>query len=146
MTYFFRPAPPAILAPLGIRYCLSKESKEQLKQMGWIPRAEELFKSKMVAVTTSSQVVFTDEAASWSLFESPLPVTPFYLSGTKAPEFLQHYRLAGDEVVIEVPPLVAARDVVATFVAQPGWKAFLDGRPTPIQKGRGLFHPGPCRA
>jgi hypothetical protein len=150
MTYFFRPAPPAVLALFGIRYCMSSEPKEQLAQMGWVPRSQVRLKSKIVTVKTPSQLLFADEEAGWLLFESPLPVTPFYLSGAKDPEFLQHYRLAGDTMEIEVPPLVAARDVVATFVAQASWKAFVDGKPTPIHREEDCFirvhvEPGPPR-
>jgi hypothetical protein len=122
--YFFRPAPPAVLAPFGIRYCISSEPTEPLAQMGWVPRAQELL---------------THLSVRWFLFESPFPVTPFYLIGTKGPEFLQDYRLAGDQVEIELPPLAEAGEVVATFVAQPGWKALLNGRPTPIRRGEDCF-------
>lgn len=139
MTYFFHPAPPAVLAPFGIRYCMSSGPKEQLAQWGWVPRSQVMLKSKVVTVKTPSQAVFTDEDTRWVLFESSFPVTPFYLSGAKAPEFLQDYRLAGDKVEIELPPLAQAGEVVATFVAQPGWKAFLDGRPAPIRRGEDCF-------
>jgi hypothetical protein len=124
MTYFFHPSPPAALAPFGIRYCISPEPREELAQLGWIPRAEGSW---------------TDVEGRWTLFENPVPATPFYLVGAKGPEFLQHYRLAGDRMEIELPPLTEARELVATFVAQPGWKASLDGAPTPIRKGEDRF-------
>jgi hypothetical protein len=124
MTYSFRPAPPAVLAPFGIRYCISRGPNEQLAQMGWVPRAEGLF---------------TEFPIHWFLFESPVAVTPFYLIGTKGAEFLPDYRMAGDEMEIELPPLAEGGDVVATFVAQPGWKAFIDGRRAPIRKGEDCF-------
>ena len=45
----------------------------------------------------------------------------------------------GDRVEIELPPLAEAGEVVATFVAQPGWKAFVDGRPAAIRQGEDCF-------
>ena len=109
MTYFFRPAPPAVLAQFGIRYCITSGPKESLEQLGWVLRA---------------QVTYTDKYAGWLLFESPVSVTPFYFVGEKGSKFLQEYRLAGDKVEIDLSPLVAAGEVVATFVAPfVGWES-----------------------
>jgi hypothetical protein len=124
MTYFFRPAPPEVLAQFGIRYCMSTAPKEELVHLGWIPRA---------------YVTWTDQNLTWTLFETPAAVTPFYLVVGGKVNFLQNYQLAGDDMKIEVPDLNEPGDLVATFLAQPGWKAYLQGRPVPIRKGDDCF-------
>jgi hypothetical protein len=125
MTCFFVPNSPEALAGYGIRYCLSSGASEQMVQAGWIERAEKKEPGP--------------KNARWVLYESPLPVTPFHLLRATSGHFLENYRLAGNEMEIELPPVRAACDVVATFLALPGWKAWLESRPVSIQRAENSF-------
>jgi len=120
MTYFFVPNSPGGLADFGIRYCLTRGPDAQMAQAGWIERAQDHQGG--------------EPSTPWVLYESPLPVTPFHLLRGTAGEFLQEYRIKGNELEIELPPVAAPCELVATFVARPGWKAWLDGKPVVIRR------------
>jgi hypothetical protein len=120
MTYYFLPNPPETLAELGIRYCLTSGPDERMSQAG--------------CIWLAAKTVPGPQNPTWVLYENPLPVTPFYLTRDASPEFLQQYRLSGNEMEIELPPIQSPCDVVATFLALPGSKAWLDGRRVPIQQ------------
>jgi hypothetical protein len=122
MTYFFRPAPPEVLARFGIRYCLTSGREDQLAEWGWRP---------LVLAQDAGRPVF-------ALYGNPVEVTPLYIAGPQ-PEFLQRYRLAGNEIEADLPPRSSAYEVVATFLARPGWKAFIDRKPAPLQRSEEQF-------
>jgi hypothetical protein len=124
MTYFFLPAPPPVLARFGIRYCLAEGREPQLTNSGWNVVAE--------VRTTPNPHLFV-------LYENPAPVTPIYIDAAGELEFLQRYLLHGNQVAVELPPRNSACDVVATFLARPGWKAYLDGQPLPLVPSEDLF-------
>lgn len=119
MTYFFVPNSPGGLADFGIRYCLARGPDAQMAQAGWIERAQDNQGGA--------------QSPPWVLYESPLPVTPFHLLRGTAGEFLQKYRIEGNQIEVELPPVPSACEVVATFVALPGWKAWLDGKPAAVR-------------
>jgi hypothetical protein len=123
MTYYFLPAPPQVLAQYGIRYCLTEGRNPQLAEWGWNLQAE--------VQTTPNPHLF-------ALYENPAPVTPFYIAGGQL-EFLQRYLLNGNQMSVELPPGSFAYDVVATFLARPGWKASVSGQPLPIEPSEDLF-------
>jgi hypothetical protein len=122
MTYFFLPAPPEVLARFGIRYCLTSGREDQLAEWGWRP---------LVIMQDAGRPVF-------ALYGNPAEVTPLYIAGPQ-PEFLQRYRLAGNAIEAELPPKTSAYEVVATFLARPGWKAFINGQPLPIESSEEHF-------
>jgi len=122
MTYFFRPAPPDVLARFGIRYCLTSGRDDQLAEWGWRP---------LVIAQDAGRPVF-------ALYGNPSEVTPLYIAGPQ-PEFLQRYRLAGNEIEAELPPKSSAYEVVATFLARRGWKAYIDHQPAPLRPSEEHF-------
>jgi hypothetical protein len=115
-TYAFVPNPPARLAPLGVRWLVTRDGARAAESFGWQPRLEE---------------------DRFVLFENPQPVTPAYVDA-KAPAFLD-LSVDGDTVSVDLPPARPAGDVVVTLLYRPGWKASLDGRPAPIRAGRDDF-------
>jgi hypothetical protein len=122
MTYFFLPAPPEVLARFGIRYCLTSGREDQLAEWGWRP---------LVIMQDAGRPVF-------ALYGNPAEVTPLYIAGPQ-PEFLQRYRLAGNAIEAELPPKTSAYEVVATFLARPGWKAFINGKLLPAKSSEEGF-------
>jgi hypothetical protein len=140
MTYYFRAAPPEVLALLGIRYCIAVEhqSAEGLVQWGWKDVCSFAIRDKADGPTLYNL----------RLLESPYPVTPLYCQPVKKGNgqvnvsqilFLQRYQLGGNQIKAELPPLDSPSELVATFVAWPGWKAFIDGRPVSIQPKEDQF-------
>jgi hypothetical protein len=123
MTYFFVPAPPDALARFGIRYCLSPLRDQQLEDWGWKPI--------LALMDVSGE-------ATCVLYQNPSEATPVYIAGPK-PEFLQRYHIGGNEIAAELPPRTSAYEVVATFLARPGWKAFINGQPVPVRASEDHF-------
>jgi hypothetical protein len=132
MTYFFQPAAPETLAHFGIRYGLAYFHKmdgdvnTQLTQLGWTRLGTRRFQSG-------------PDRFAIALYESPLNVTPFYSIQDTNASFLQRYIIHGNDLLVQVPASDSPSLVVATFVALPGWKAFLDGVPVPIERGEDQF-------
>ncbi|PWU14991.1 MAG: hypothetical protein C5B50_16150 [Verrucomicrobia bacterium] len=121
MTYFFRPAPPEKLGHFGIRYCITTGPEDPLPKLGWKQICQERGGPK---------------DSQWFLDESPFPVTPFYLIKGKAVGFLQEYVIKDNDIEIQVPLLDSPTELIATFLARSGWKAFLDNKPIPITRGQ----------
>jgi hypothetical protein len=124
MTYFFVPAPPEVLARFGIRYCLSGDRDNRLAQCGWNLVADVLDPSGQVFL---------------GLYENPAPVTPVYIDTGTRLEFLQHYRISGNRIEVDLPPRSSPCRVVATFLARHGWKAFIGGESVPIETSEEFF-------
>ena len=122
MTYFFLPAPPEVLARFGIRYCLTSGQEDQLAEWGWRP---------LVIMKDAGRPMF-------ALYGNPAEVTPLYIDGPQ-PEFLRRYRLAGNEIEAELPPRGSTYEVIATFLARPGWKVFIDHQPAALHQSEEHF-------
>ncbi|MEI8041380.1 MAG: hypothetical protein WCL11_08230 [Verrucomicrobiota bacterium] len=132
MTYFFKPAAPEVLAPFGIRYVLrycdrtDDTLNEQFLKSGWRNMGSHEFE----AGAKRFHIV---------LFGSPYDVTPFYLMCGSDPAFLQDYRIEGNEIRVELPAGSSPCVAVATFLALPGWKAFINDAPATIERGEDQF-------
>lgn len=131
MTYFFNPARPEVLARLGIRYLLTPHSRARLEGWGWR------------SIGFGRQPGWRSIASTrLTLLENPARATPIYIEDSP-PEFLRIYELEGNEIRVDLPRGRTDYEVVATFVAWPGWKALLDGEPAPIySKGDQLIRVG----
>ena len=112
MTYRFLPAPPEILAELGIRYFMSNNLQEFLLKWGWVLRGTE---------------------GGVTLYENPYKPTPcYFVSENHIVGFVSDYLLLSNEIVVNIPKDRAGKDLECTFLAHKGWKAFLNGVRIPI--------------
>jgi hypothetical protein len=122
MTYFFLPKPPEVLARFGIRYCLTSGRDDHLAEWGWRP---------LVLAQDAGLPVY-------ALYGNPVEVTPLYVNGPQ-PEFLQHYRVAGNLIEAELPAKGSAYEVIASFIVRPGWKAVVNGKRIPVKSSEEHF-------
>ena len=133
--YYFKPNSPEELALFGIRYFVS-ESKDSsaMEKLGWRPVliAEQMgryYRETSTARADRNQA----ESEALALFENPFEPSPFYYMHEDQPRFIHNYRFSCDKVEIDVPSTGDDNlEVVATFIAWPGWKAELDGKPVDI--------------
>jgi hypothetical protein len=123
MTYAFRPARPEVLARSGIRYAIVCAAENEMEAWGW-ERRFTMFDSRGTFL--------------FHFYASPLQVTPVYTQGSQI-EFIQKYRVSGNEVEAQLPATGPAMDVIATFLVLPGWKAYLDGKRVPIEETEDHF-------
>ncbi|PWU11496.1 MAG: hypothetical protein C5B50_23210 [Verrucomicrobia bacterium] len=138
MTYFFVPAKPETLAFFGIRYglryCDTSEPDrldEQMTQSGWR-------KARIQEFETQAQDG-SPRRFYMVLFISPVEVTPFYISQGSDLVFLQNYSIEGNEIQVQLPVAESTRELTATFLARPGWKAAIEGQPVPIEQAENQF-------
>ncbi len=121
IVYFIRPLSPETLAALGIRYYVCQR-KEDPGSLGWKKLAQ------------------TDTVV---LYENPLEPSPFYYLYDGQMHFIHDYYFSYDRIEIDLtsrPTAVADNPVlVCTFVAWPGWKAYIDGKPVDISVGEDQF-------
>ena len=113
LFYFFKPHSPEQVAGFGIRYLAAlSEDSSAVEGLGWQKLAE---------------------AQGQALFENPLRPSPFYFLSEGRRRFIYDYRFFYDRIEIDVSSAVGDDcEVVATFIAWPGWKAELDGEPAEI--------------
>jgi hypothetical protein len=84
----------------------------------------------------------------FALYENPSEVTPFYIDDPGQLKFLSRYLIRGNRIEVELPPGGSPYNVVATFLARRGWKAFISGQPVPIEASEESFmrlHVPPAR-
>jgi len=105
------------LSRLGIKYVIQKERNPEIEADGWIRLAME---DNLV------------------LYENPNSTGVVYLDGE-----VDLLPLLGDAVTFEgngltaaLPELHREQELVATFVARPGWQAFVDGREREVYTGK----------
>ncbi len=109
-AYAILPAAPERLAPLGVRWYLSTNRENRSKLSGWkeLPDPPRALRGAR-------------------LYENPLQPTPVYVAG-QAPEFLTGLTVTVNGLRVPLPEGRTAYDVIATFTAWPGWRAWIDGR------------------
>lgn len=116
--YFSRPWDPEAMSRFGIRYLLVMMPSKRIYQDGW-------------------QFKATYEGFL-SLFENPLKTSLLYLldKENRTPLANESIRFKGNGMTAVLPALEGPRQLIATFVAWPWWKAFVDGKPRPIFHGK----------
>ncbi|MCD6038614.1 MAG: hypothetical protein K0S27_14 [Gammaproteobacteria bacterium] len=110
-TYHFTaPWNAQLMNRLGVRYIILKEKLEQ-NESGWnlikIENSKYLYESKFL----SSPVYFINNGK----------ITP-----------LRTFKIAGNQVIINLPKINAPEELVATFLNLPDYHATLDGKPTKL--------------
>jgi hypothetical protein len=104
LIYFFKPAPPAVLAEYGIRYFAAPLAHD-LERWGW----------KRLG----------DEAGGYRLYENPAPVQPCRAVDAHGGlvDYLPIAALDTRGFAIDVPAGLIGREIVCAFHAWPGWRA-----------------------
>lgn len=120
--HFVRPWRKDLLSRLGIRYVIQSDPL--------------IMETNMVFLKHTGWKHLTNDRFLW-LFENPEPTTLVYmLEGERKiniPPGQVEFR--GNGMTIRLPEFAAERELVATFMARPGWKASVDGRARVIHKG-----------
>lgn len=133
--YYFKPDSPEELALFGIRYfVLESKDSSAMEKLGWRPVliAEQMGRYYM-GTSAARAGRNQSEPEALALFENPFEPSPFYYMHEDQPRFIHNYRFSCDKVEIDVPSTGDDNlEVVATFIAWPGWKAELDGKPVDI--------------
>lgn len=109
------------LSLLGIEYVITNKESSQLIHNGW----------KFLAY---------DPVENLYLYKNPRNISPVYLTRNSITYIKKtNIKYKGNSIYIDLPEISNESDLVATFIAIPGWKAQIDGVPANIHKEKDSF-------
>lgn len=119
------PRNPIQFKKLGIRYIIHEQHVSPLEEWGW-----KLIKKDFNSIRNIELYLYENQE-----------ITPIYIMLENDIKFIKSEDITfkGNSVHLKIPALTRERELIATFVAIPGWKAIVDNTQRDISTGDDPF-------